>query len=747
MSIKKSTEKPPYRRVQWENIPQELKNISRWAMWAWTWREKGSKWDKPPLQTNGNAAANNNPKHWGEFAKAKEAAADKNRFSGVGFTLGDKGCGYTVIDLDNCLDEFGLLEPWAEEIIRYMDSYTEVSPSGEGVKIWVRGQIPEGEWASRAGNLEVYDHGRYLTVTGQVLSGREVMTEGGAKLERFLVDNMLRGELADKTRPDDMEWAVECTELALEAIDPDCDYDTWVRVGMAIHWLDPKLFDLWDEWSAEGGKYEGSDACKAKWDSFGGNNANLTLGTLFYIAQQNGWVMPTKGYEESDWGVARRVVDVLAGRAMYIQEWKKWVTWTGRSFATGPAQEVSEAIVKVSKQMMSEAPEDDGTKEAAKEIKAWYAMCMSYQSAVKISLVRGLTEGFSSCSFTELDRRTDLFHCDNVTLHLDNESGKVAILPHDPSYRNTQLSKVVHSPTATCPTWQRFIAEITGGSEALADYLQRIVGFCLTGRTDDQSLYILYGDGNNGKGAFCRTILKMLGSYGAAINQSLLMETRHKEHQTQFATLYGKRCVVTQETDQGCKLNESQVKSLTGSDLINCRRMREDEWQFEPTHKVMLATNNLPIIRGTDNGIWRRVKLIPFTAKVTPDPKLEPAMLGELPGILNWALEGFRKVVQEGGFPMPKEVEVAKAEYRSDMDIIGQFVEDRCDLDPSLQTKNEDLFAALKQYCEAQGQFVPSIKRMTADLARLGVKNKRMNSYRYKLGIGLRQISLDDEFD
>ena len=134
-------------------------------------------------------------------------------------------------------------------------------------------------------------------------------------------------------------------------------------------------------------------------------------------------------------------------------------------------------------------------------------------------------------------------------------------------------------------------------------------------------------------------------------------------------------------------------------------------------------------------------------AKVTPDPRLEPAMLKELPGILNWALEGFRKVVQDGGLKMPKEVEVAKAEYKADMDIVGQFVEDRCILDPKLKTKNEDLFAALKQYCEAQGQFVPSIKRMTVDLHRLGVTASRTNSFRYKDGIGLKQISLDDDFD
>lgn len=743
MSIKKNPAPIPPCPVQFESIPKELKALNRWAMWKWVWRK--TKWDKPPLQTNGHAAANNNSKHWGSFAKAEEAMKG-DKFSGVGITLGDKGCGYTVIDLDGCMDDFGLLEPWAQEIVDYMDSYTEVSPSFEGVKIWVKGMIPPGEWASKQGALEVYDHGRYLTVTGVTLPGHTKLNEGGKNLERFLVDNMMRTGTGDKDRPDDMEFAVECVQKALEHIDPDCDYDDWLRTGMAIHWLDSDRFDLWDEWSAQGGKYEGSDKCKVHWDSFSDKEAKVTIGTLFHIAKQNGFIMPQKGYDESDWGVAKRVVDLLAGRALYIQEWRKWVAWTGRNFAAGPAVEVSEAIVRVSKQMLTELPEDDGTKEGAQRIKSYISMCKSYQSAVKISQIRGLAEGFSSRSFVELDRRIDLFHCDNVTLQLDSETGKVHVLPHSPEYRNTQLSKVIHNPDARCPLWEKFISEVTMGSAPLAEYLQRIVGFCLTGRTDDQSLYILYGDGNNGKGAFCRTLLKMLGSYGAAINQSLLMETKHKEHQTQFATLYGRRCVITQETDQGCKLNESQVKSLTGSDPINCRRMREDEWVFEPTHKVLLATNNLPTIRGTDNGIWRRVKLIPFVAKVTPDPKLEPAMVKELPGILNWALEGFRKVVQEGGFPMPKEVEVAKAEYKADMDIIGQFVEDRCILDPELKTKNEDLFAALKQYCEAQGQFVPSIKRMAIDLHRLGVKNLRTESFRYKEGIGLKQIGLDDEF-
>jgi P4 family phage/plasmid primase-like protien len=477
--------------------------------------------------------------------------------------------------------------------------------------------------------------------------------------------------------------------------------------------------------------------------------ANIKLRYASALEQNELGSAAGEEYEDSEYGFARRVCDLLSDelygeRAMFIHQWSKWVTWTGRQFEVGVAKEIMEATVQVSKQLLDEPPPPSGDpKEDKARLAAHIATCKKYQTQRGFDSIRRIAELMLARNFDSLDKKTDLFHCENYTLRFDSETGAVQKLDHVPSNKNTLLSQVAYIPDAKCPRWEKFISEIAVGADGrpspgLADYLQRIAGFCLTGRVDNQSIFILHGGGNNGKGAFCRTLLKLLGSFGASVNQDLLIDTKNKGHLTQFATLYGKRCVIAQETDQGCRLNESQVKWLTGGDGIRCRRMREDEWEFEPTHKVMLATNNLPIIRGTDNGIWRRVKLIPFNATVNPDPKLEPSLVSELPGILNWAIEGYRKVVTGQGLAEPPEVELAKAEYKNDMDLVGQFVEEQCILDPTLTTTNTALYQSFKMYCESIGQHVPSLRKLTNDLLQIGVTSGRTESTRFKKGLGLR---------
>lgn len=736
--------------VKFENIPQELKDKPSWAVWRNDM--VGDKARKTPYQTNGNRASSTEPKHWGPFEKAKKVYEDsqgKENYSGVGFTLGNGGSGYTVIDLDDCLDEKGNMNDLARDILGRLDSYTEVSPSGVGLKIWVRGKKPEGtKWPSRRGNIEVYDHARYLTVTGNTYFDGETFTtydtiqDGGVAFENFLIFYMLP---EDKSAGKDVEVDIEAIEHALEYIDSSCDYEQWLRIGMALHALGDDKFDLWDEWSSEGTDYPGTEECKKKWNSFGGGT--IGIGSLFYFAKQNPEYQPhVKKTKQRDWEVAHLIKEELSGEALYIREWKSWAAWNGKRFEIDSERRVYEATVAVADKLLLQCPESDGSKEGDKKVKTWRAWCEKYTGAQQLKSMSGLTATISGESFTKLDQRTDLFHCDNTVLRFE-DSGAVGVLPHSPEFKNTSLSEVEYDKNAKCPLWLDFIDEITCGSEALADYLQRVVGFCLTGRTDDQSLYVLYGNGRNGKGAFTRTILKLLGEYGAAINQSILMETRRTEHQTQFASLYGKRCLIAQETDAGGKLNEAQVKQLTGGDPIRCRRMQENEWVFIPTHKVMLVTNNLPNIRGTDVGIWRRIKPIPFEAEVVPDPELEPALLGELSGILNWALEGLRKVVQEGGFVLPPEVEAARNEYRESMDIVGQFVEDRCELGDDLKISNADLHASIRQYCESIGLYTPSIRKVSDDLKKMGIKNGKSNGDRYQVGIGLRPVTLaEDEF-
>lgn len=739
------TTKPPKMPVNLAGIPDELKRIPNWHVWKWEWKEKSQKWDKPPYAIDGSYGSSTDSAKWCTF---EEAVAALPRFDGLGLAMGD-GISYVGVDLDSCRDpESGFLSIEAQSIVDDLGTYCEISPSKTGVKLWLKGDYDKTKWRSKVGNVEVYCNGRYFTVSGHC--NDKPIAEVGPKFFAFLDKHLTKPKPSEEAvndrapigASDDPKFMEIALKACLKVEVPETENDGSRRVTKLCrqcvrYGLTPDgcvkivrkavaFAPLPVAWSDDEIKTRYKQALE-----------ETKLGEAIKPDEQF-----EPYYEKSDYGVAKRVRDLLGDRAMFIREWGKWVTWNGRYFSIGVAEEVMEATVKVSKQLLEKTPPDKGTKESEKEIKEYRSFCMKYQSWHGMDAIRKTAEKMMSRSFTELDKRTELFHCDNFTLKLNNDTGEVTPLAHSPEYKNTQITQVVYSPEAKCPHWTQFIHEVTCNEKgesrpALADYLQKLVGFCLTGRTDDQSIYIMHGGGNNGKGAFCRTVLKILGGYGANIQQSLLIETRKQEHQTQFATLYGKRCVITSETDQGCKLNEAQVKNLTGSDGIRCRRMREDEWEFEPTHKILLATNNLPTIRGTDNGIWRRVKLIPFTANITPNIDLERIHLpSELSGILNWALEGFRKVVLEG-MSMPKEVEEAKAEYRNDMDIVKQFVEDKCILSPELTVTNEKLFLNVKQYCDGLGQHTPSIRKITFDLHRLGVSSERNNTMRFKKGIGL----------
>lgn len=734
MSIKRSPREIPHCPVFMENIPNELKQMPRWAMWQWIWN--GKKWDKPPYRVEGGKAANNKSAHWGEFQKAVSALGDRKRFSGIGFTLGGKGCGYTVVDIDNCRDRDSKeIAPWATEVIEYLNSYTEVSPSGEGVKIWLRGSMPEGNWANKRDNFEVYDKGRYLTITGQVIEDLNEISDGGDGLLRFLVDNMQSESSESPQRePDDVEWLTECAKEAITYIDPDCEYDEWVRVGMALHWLSDDLFDVWDKWSSEGGKYEGTSNCRQHWESFDSRKNSVKIATLFYLASQNGFVMPVRSYEKSDYGVARRVIAKIQGRIYWVQEWRTWACWDGRKFATETDSDLVEAIIRTSKEMISEAPEG-GDKEADKVRAAYIAWCKKYQSKNGVDAVIRFCRSLLSTKVEAFDTNRLMLHCENGVLEFGD---KVTFTGHDPKLMNTQLSPVVYSSDAKCPRWEQFIDEVTQGDTELGTYLQKLCGYCLTGRIDQQEIYILYGDGNNGKSVFAEILLNLLGDYGSPARQELLM-AQSSQHVTDVADLYGRRCVVAQETDESCRLRENQVKVLTGGSVIRARRLYENAWSFKPTHKIMLATNNMPTVRGTDDGIWRRIRIIPFRASFQgrEDRGLEGKLIAELPGILNWAIYGY-KLFQLESLNEPPCMSHSRTRFRDDMNTVRQFVDDRCILDEEHRTETGTLYQAYKLYCEQEGHYAFSARKLHTELTRIGVTSVRSHGERYKSGIALR---------
>jgi putative DNA primase/helicase len=294
--------------------------------------------------------------------------------------------------------------------------------------------------------------------------------------------------------------------------------------------------------------------------------------------------------------------------------------------------------------------------------------------------------------------------------------------------------------------WCKFLKVVLADVELRA-FVRRLVGYCLTGSTQEHVLPFLYGIGSNGKSTFLNVVLALLGvDYAIKAPTDLLLAKKNETHPTELADLFGKRFVACIEAEDGRRLAESLVKELTGGDRIRARHMREDFWEFSATHKIWLAANHKPQVRGTDHGIWRRIKLIPFTVIIPDDQQdkeLLNKLLAELPGILNWALAGCLEW-QQAGLGEPPAVKAATADYRNEMDVLGDFIADRCIIGDDYGAGSAQLFEAYKAWAESAGERPVTQRRFGLQMVERGFRSDRYTAGPHKgrnywRGIGIIQ--------
>ncbi len=297
------------------------------------------------------------------------------------------------------------------------------------------------------------------------------------------------------------------------------------------------------------------------------------------------------------------------------------------------------------------------------------------------------------------------------------------------------------TPMGDCPQWRIFLDGVTGGDSELQDYLQRTVGYALTGSTQEHALFFLYGTGANGKSVFVNTLVDILGDYATNAPMDTLMETRADRHPTDLAGLRGARIVASVETEQGRRWAESKIKSLTGGDKIAARFMRQDFFEFFPQFKLFVAGNHKPAIRNIDEAMKRRMHLIPFTITVPPekrDKHLQQKLLAERNGILAWALEGCLAWQRLGRLEPPEKVVAATEEYFEGEDALGRWLDERCIREPNAKSLTAELFTDWKQWAEASGEFVGSQKRFS-DL----LLTRELEKWRNSMGLrGFQGVGL-----
>jgi putative DNA primase/helicase len=317
--------------------------------------------------------------------------------------------------------------------------------------------------------------------------------------------------------------------------------------------------------------------------------------------------------------------------------------------------------------------------------------------------------------------------------------------------RGDLISKIVEvqfDAEASCPRWLEFIGRVTDGNGELIAYLQRFVGHLLAGDTSEQCLHFLYGLGANGKSVFCEVILRLLGDYAIAAGVDMVMLKRVGGIPNDIARLRGIRAALMNETAQGSRFDESKLKDLTGSDTISGRFLHQEFFHFNPTHRIVIRGNHKPTIDGTDEGIWRRLRLIPFTVSIPQDEQdrdLLRKLEHELSGILNWAIAGCKQW-QDQGLNPPSIVMEAAAKYREESDVLGRFIEECCEVRPLAQVKSSALFKRYQNFAEASGErWIPS-KDFPGELERRGFHKARRAAGFLFQGLELRIDQDDDRF-
>jgi putative DNA primase/helicase len=329
---------------------------------------------------------------------------------------------------------------------------------------------------------------------------------------------------------------------------------------------------------------------------------------------------------------------------------------------------------------------------------------------------------------------------------LDLRTGKLN--PHDRADYITKLAPVAYNLAANAPTWDRLLTGMWDGDMELIGWNQRFAGYAATGDVREQIVAIFHGTGGNGKSTYVETLLDALGDYAYKANAELLLASKSDRHETEKAALVGRRFVAACETGEGRRLNEPLVKETTGGDRITARFMKQDHFTFPATFKVALSTNHRPEIRGTDVGIWRRVRLVPFNVRFwkpgeTPgpehlraDPTMRDKLRGELPGVLNWIVAGAVEWFRDG-LGTCKAVEAATADYRSAEDIVSQWFDEWCERDAGAETKGAALFSNYVAWSEARKEKPLTQTMFGSRLGGMGFDKRKSNGVVY-MGVRLK---------
>ena len=742
-----------------ENIPDELKGLKQWVCWYGA--------DKIPKNPyTGNNAMANMPDTWGTFQEAV-AACEKYHFDGIGFEFAN---GYFGVDLDHCLDNLDFVD----EFVETLQSYTEISRSGSGIHIICKGKLPDG--ARRKGNVEMYSEGRYFICTGNIYNERYNSIAECTESIKVLHSKYLPSSIPGTARReyqivdmDDQEVIDKARSCRTGYLFNNLYHGDWQGIYSSQSEADLALCNQLAFWTQKNEAqmdriFRTSGLMRPKWDTkrAGRTYGSITIGkacadctevyeprkyeddtSLALALFRDGKItveVPKKHYDMTDTGNAHRLVDKFGSIIRYSYNRKKWYYWDGKMWRIDYEGEIKKLADIICEDIKKEAFMEQDEKSQADLLK-WASKTAS--SKGKEAMIKECQHlDIVPASPDDFDSYPDYLNCQNGIINLRNGE----LIPHDSNFMMSKICFAEYDQSGVAPEmWLRFLDDITDHDLELQAYIQKCIGYSLTGSTEEQCAYFLYGIGNNGKSTFLDTIADMLGNYAANTQPETIMMKKWGDSgaSSDIARLKSARFVTSEEPTEGVRLNEGLLKQLTGGSKITCRFLYADEFEYMPEFKIWIATNHKPIVRGTDFGIWRRIKLIPFEVNIPKekvDKTLKYKLRKEFPQILRWAVEGCIKWRNEG-ITEPECVQEAVKQYKGEMDLLASFIDQCIEIDYAAKDviPASDLFRVYLKWAKENNEYEMSSKKFFMEIGK-----KLPEKGRNGKGVFYRSIRLTD---
>lgn len=759
--------------MAYEKIPEELQKLNQWGIFHKVWVPKRKKYTKIPLSPwDGRSGSTTDSSTWSDFKTALRALDKYDNADGLAFYFAN---GYVGLDIDHIGDELekvrlGDRDPEnfvmkARELTK--ETYMEVSLSGEGIHCIFKGKIPGKR--RRKGDYEMYESGRFFALTGHALNKKPEIKSLNQEEMQKLYKHYLG---ADKEIPlptqqvPDFKNDLSISEIIERAENSSTGerFRVFMKGGWEQFYPSHSEADLafandlafWTgrDFQKMDTIFRNSSLIRPKYDEKHGKTTygigllnkaiNETTETYnpghkqelkYDFAFLKDDKQERKPHSWDDTGNAERFLDRYGKIAKYSYIDKKWYLYNGSYWemdTTGEIYKLIDAVIQDMKNEKIVIPDDvDDEEKFIKEWEKFKKTSRSHRSKDNLE--------------KEIRHHIDVLHdeFDHEDMLLNTKSGYVDLTTgvlhdHDREKMFSKETNSEYTDNIDCPEWTKFLDQIFDHDEEMIHFIQKAVGYSLTGSVEEQVMFILLGNGRNGKSVFINTLNSMFGSYAKTMNvSSVMIRNNSGGANSDIARLEGARLVISSEANEGSRLDESLIKQITGGDTVVARYQYGSEFEFNPKFKLWMATNHKPLIRGTDDGIWRRIILIPFKVQIPKekvDKKLESKLKRELPGILNWAVQGAIDWQTEG-LNLPQSVADATNGYRKEMDIIELFVSDNCEVGSDYQAPAAQLYQLYKTWASTNNEYVMSKNKFGEEM------KKKFEKKRKKVGnvyLGLR---------